>query len=162
MLDQLPLPWRRTLAVRELLVQIPETGPWSATDHEREIVDFKQTPETTPTPAHALKTATERLRSEIVETAISFANARGGTIALGVRDRAKEGEPVVPGLDLGRWVPDDVRAFVHDRTVPRGQPPGADRRSSTSSSTSSTRRRRTPTAHEGGHVRSASVVTTAS
>ncbi len=118
MLDQLAFPWRSTLSIRELLVQIPDTGPWKAAEHEREIVDFKQTPETTPTPAHALGHAMERLRAEIVETAMSFANARGGTIVLGVRARAAEGELVVPGVDLGRWVPDDVRAFVHDRTAP--------------------------------------------
>jgi ATP-dependent DNA helicase RecG len=118
MLDQLAFPWRSTLNVRELLVQVPDVGPWNAADHEREILDFKQTPETTPTPAHALRHAIERLRVEIVETAMSFANARGGAIVLGVRDRAQQGERVVPGVDLGRWVPDDVRAFVHDRTAP--------------------------------------------
>lgn len=118
MLDQMTFPWRSTLTTRELLLQVPERGPWRAAEHEREVVDFKQTPETTPTPAHALGHALERLRTEIVETAVSFANAGGGAIVLGVRDRAREGEPVVPGVDLARWIPDDVRAFVHDRTAP--------------------------------------------
>lgn len=118
MVDQLSFPWKSTLAVRELLLQIPETGPWRADDHEREVVDFKETPETTPTPKAVLKTAVERLRTEIVETAVSFANARGGTIVLGVRNTAQEGERTVAGVDLERWSPDELRTVVHDRTAP--------------------------------------------
>lgn len=111
-------PWTSTLSIRELLLRIPETGPWRADDLERETVELKETPETTPTPGHALKPASERLRSEIVETAVSFANARGGTIVLGVRNRAGEGERTVPGVDLARWPPDELRAVIHDRTAP--------------------------------------------
>lgn len=116
--DQMTFPWSSTLAVRELLVQLPETGPWSATEHERESIDFKETPGTTATPAHARKAAGERLRTEIVETAVSFANARGGTIVLGVRDKATSRQRVVPGVDLDRWSPDDVRDLIHARTAP--------------------------------------------
>jgi ATP-dependent DNA helicase RecG len=118
MADQLAFPWTSTLTTRELLLQLPEVGPWRASEHEREALDFKETPATTATPKHALKSATERLRTDIIETAISFANARGGTVVIGVRDHAAEDEAVVPGIDLDDWRPDDVRQMVYSRTVP--------------------------------------------
>jgi ATP-dependent DNA helicase RecG len=118
MSDQLAFPWSSALSTRELLLRLPDVGPWRASEHERETLDFKETPETTPTPAHALAAAADRLRGEIVETAVSFANARGGTIVVGVRDRAREDEPVVPGVDVERWAPDAVRTLVYGRTNP--------------------------------------------
>src|SRR5215207_3261971 len=116
MSDQLTFPWTSTLTARELLLELPEVGPWSAGQIERDQLDFKETPATTPTPAHALKDAAARLRTDIVETAVSFANARGGAIVVGVRDKASEGQHVVPGVDLDDWAPDDLRATIHDRT----------------------------------------------
>lgn len=97
---------------------MPDEGPWSASDAERAQIEFKETPATTATPTHARKDATARLRTDVVETAISFANARGGTIVIGVRDKAKEGAAVVAGVDLDEWAPDDLRSMVHDRTAP--------------------------------------------
>jgi ATP-dependent DNA helicase RecG len=118
MADQLALPWTSTLTIRELLLRLPDEGPWVASDAERASVEFKETPATTATPAHALKEANARLRTDVVETAMSFANARGGTIVIGVRDKAREGELVVPGVDLDNWAPDDVRTMIHDRMSP--------------------------------------------
>jgi ATP-dependent DNA helicase RecG len=118
MSDQLTFPWTSTLTARELLLELPEVGPWSAGQIERDQLDFKETPATTPTPPHALKDAASRLRTDIVETAVSFANARGGAIVVGVRDKASEGQHVVPGVDLDDWAPDDLRATIHDRTSP--------------------------------------------
>lgn len=116
--DQLAFPWTSTLTTRELLLQLPDVGPWQASEHEREALDFKETPATTETPKHVLKRATESLRTDIVETAVSFANARGGTIVIGVRDHAAKGELVVPGIDLDDWQPDEVRQMVYARTAP--------------------------------------------
>lgn len=112
------IPLTHAMTVRELLLQLPASGPWRAGEVEREALDFKETPTTTQTPPHAVKEATARLRTDIVETAVSFANARGGTIVIGVRDKASAGEAVVPGVDLDDWAPDDLRAIVHDRTSP--------------------------------------------
>jgi ATP-dependent DNA helicase RecG len=112
------IPLTHAMTVRELLLQLPASGPWRAGEVEREALDFKETPTTTQTPPHAVKEATARLRTDIVETAVSFANARGGTIVIGVRDKASAGEAVVPGVDLDEWAPDDLRAIVHDRTAP--------------------------------------------
>jgi ATP-dependent DNA helicase RecG len=112
------IPLTHAMTVRELLLQLPASGPWRAGEVEREALDFKETPTTTQTPPHAVKEATARLRTDIVETAVSFANARGGTIVIGVRDKASAGEAVVPGVDLDEWAPDDLRAIVHDRTSP--------------------------------------------
>lgn len=118
MADQLAFPWTSTLTTRELLLRLPEVGPWRASEHEREALDFKETPATTKTPKRALKLANERLRTDIVETAVSFANARGGTIVIGVRDHAAAGEVVVPGVDLDDWQPDDIRQMIYARTTP--------------------------------------------
>lgn len=118
MSEQLAFPWTSTLTTRELLIQLPERGPWSATEHEREVLEFKETPGSTPAPAHVRKQADERLRTDLVETAISFANARGGTLVVGVKDRAVEGEIVVPGVDLDDWSPDDLRQIIYERTAP--------------------------------------------
>lgn len=118
MSDQLAFPWTSRLSTRDILVQLPAMGPWTASDHEREFLDFKETPATTRTPKHIVKTANESLRTDIVETAISFANARGGTIVIGVRDRAEADQAVVPGVDLDEWTPDELRRIVYDRTAP--------------------------------------------
>jgi ATP-dependent DNA helicase RecG len=116
--SQMAFSWMGTLSVRDVLVELPETGPWRASEHERETIEFKETPETTPAPRHAIRAASDRMRTELVETAVSFANSRGGTIVLGVRNRAAEGEEVVAGVDLDDWGPDEVRALIHDRTAP--------------------------------------------
>jgi len=101
-----------------MLVELPERGPWSADAHKRGSLEFKETPATTKTPPHALRTANDRLRADLAETAISFANGRGGTIVIGVRDRAAADEVVVPGVDLDDWSPDEVRRLIYDRTTP--------------------------------------------
>ena len=108
--EQLAFPWTSTLTTRELLLQLPDVGPWRASDHEREALDFKETPATTPTPDHAKKKADERFRTDLVETAVGFANSRGGTIVIGVRDSVDEGESVVAGVDLDDWQPDATSA----------------------------------------------------
>jgi ATP-dependent DNA helicase RecG len=118
MSDQLAFPWTSSLSVREMLLDLPDVGPWSAARIERDALEFKETPATTRTPVHARKEAAARLRTDLVETATSFANARGGALVIGVRDKASEGERVVPGVDLEDWGPDDVRRMIHDRTSP--------------------------------------------
>src|SRR4051812_36814718 len=105
MADQLTFPWTSTLTAREVLLRLPDIGPWTAGELERDALDFKETPGTTLTPAHALKEATARLRTDIVETAVSLANARGGAIVIGVRDKASAGQQVVPGVNLDDWAP---------------------------------------------------------
>jgi len=115
---QLTSAWTNGLGTRELLARLPAEGPWSADEVEGDALEFKETPATTRTPAHALKEASTRLRTDLVETAVSFANARGGTVAIGVRDAPKAGERVVPGVDLDDWSPHDLRQLVHDRTSP--------------------------------------------
>lgn len=115
---QLALPWRDAAGVRALLQRLPDRGPWRAEGLEGETLELKETPDTTATPAHARKHAGERLRTELAETAMSFANAKGGTIVVGVRDRAEAEQLVIPGVDAGRWSPDEVTRIIHERTTP--------------------------------------------
>lgn len=103
----------------ELLREIvPARGPWTASEHESAQLDFKETPESTRTPDHALNTARRRLLDDIVETCVCFANAAGGVLVVGVRDRAQSGEPVVAGIDLDRWSPTELRDKIFRRTTP--------------------------------------------
>jgi ATP-dependent DNA helicase RecG len=106
------------LSVGELLLRLPEVGPWAAGDHERDRLDLKETPETAGVPRHALKEAAKRFRKDLVEDAVCFANARGGWVVIGVRDRASEGQPVIAGVDLSTWAPDEIKEMIYNRTRP--------------------------------------------
>jgi ATP-dependent DNA helicase RecG len=111
--DELP----RTLdqALGEI---VPPVGPWDAGDHEGTRLDFKETPETSPAPEHRWREARRRLLDDVVETAVSLANAEGGLLVIGVRNKAAAGEPIVAGVDLDQWSSKEVRDKIFESTAP--------------------------------------------
>src|SRR4051794_4499644 len=115
---QLALPFGDSQTLGELLLGLPSNGPWDASTLETEDMDFKETPETTGAPRHALDQHRARFSKDLVETAVAFANTRGGTIVVGVRDKAKEGSDVIPGVDVARGGAEDLRDLISRRTNP--------------------------------------------
>lgn len=97
---------------------VPKVGPWDAGKREGLRLDFKETPETTRTPDVRRAEARRNLMEDIVETAVSFANAEGGLLVIGVRNRSAAGEAVVVGVDLEQWSPGEVRDKVFESTTP--------------------------------------------
>lgn len=101
-----------------LLEMVPSTGPWDAGEHEGVRLDFKETPDTTEAPETRLREARRRLLDDVVETAVSFANAEGGLLVIGIRNKAIAGEAVVAGVDLDRWSSQEVRDKIFESTAP--------------------------------------------
>ncbi len=118
MADQLSFEFGDALNLGELLLRLPERGPWEASDVERNVLDFKQVPDREQIPKHAFKEAETRFIKSLVEDSVCFANTRGGWIVIGVRDHAKAGEPVVVGVDLARWAPEELKQRIYERTSP--------------------------------------------
>jgi ATP-dependent DNA helicase RecG len=115
---QMTLDFGDVLNVGQMLLRIPERGPWRATDYEGDQLDFKEPPDPNRFPPHAVKDVEKRFRNDLVEDAVCFANTRGGYIVLGIRDRASDGEEVVAGVNFERWSPEDIKELVYNRTTP--------------------------------------------
>jgi ATP-dependent DNA helicase RecG len=105
---------------RDALARIGEG--WEAADEEREVLDFKETPDTALPPQRQAKANMGRERkrflSMIAETAACLANGNGGVIAIGVRDAAKTRAEALQGADPSRYSVDAVRLAVHRGTLP--------------------------------------------
>jgi ATP-dependent DNA helicase RecG len=85
---------------------------WDATTLEDDRLDFKQTP------ADLGPIARKRFLGLLAETAVCFANAAGGTIVLGVRDRAETQDAALIGVDPARYPVEDLVRSIFDRTSP--------------------------------------------
>jgi ATP-dependent DNA helicase RecG len=90
---------------------------WEASDHERELLDFKETPETAGREAPAVGSGRKRFFLTLADTAACLANGRGGVIVLGVRDRAPDRAAALQGVDK-RYVPEQLRREIYNRTSP--------------------------------------------
>lgn len=90
---------------------------WRADEVERARLDFKETPET----ARGGRTSPgerKSFRRSIAETAACLANAEGGAIVVGIRDRATTRADALQGVDPTLYRLDDFTAAVHSGTVP--------------------------------------------
>jgi len=94
---------------------------WSASPSEKQWLDFKETPDTAlPDEARAKRNMGKAKKEFLVllaETAACLANAQGGVIVLGVRDRAQTRRDAIVG------VPDDyshegIRLAIYNGTNP--------------------------------------------
>jgi ATP-dependent DNA helicase RecG len=90
--------------------------PWNASQVEYDGLDFKETPATAhgDTGPKAMK----RYLALLAETAVCFANAAGGTIVIGVRDKAATREDALVGVDPTRYPVEDLVRAIFDRTSP--------------------------------------------
>ena len=95
---------------------------WKADSAEREYLDFKETPETALSPEQLAKrnigNERKRFYMLLAETAICLANAGGGVIVIGVRDRAATRADAVRGVDRQVYDPEGLRLAVFERTKP--------------------------------------------
>lgn len=95
---------------------------WRATDAEQQLLDFKETPDTALTPPQRAKRNMGKERkaflTAVAEAAACLANADGGVIAIGVRDRATSRAEAIQGADPGTYPLDAIRLAVHHGTVP--------------------------------------------
>jgi len=94
---------------------------WAASSSEPQWLDFKETPDTA-LPAHIkAKRNMGKVRKEflalVAETAACLANARGGVIVLGVRDRAANREEAIQGVPE-TIAPEGLRLAVYNGTAP--------------------------------------------
>jgi ATP-dependent DNA helicase RecG len=87
---------------------------WSAERAETANIDFKETPETA---GDTGPKAAKRFHEMLAETAVCFANADGGAIVVGVRDRASTREQAIPGIPARRTADQLVQA-IYERTAP--------------------------------------------
>lgn len=92
---------------------------WSASEHERELLDFKETPETAgrgldqPPSGHR-----KRFFTKLADTAACLANGRGGVIVLGVRNKAPDRATALQGADSVRYPVETLRREIYNRTRP--------------------------------------------
>jgi ATP-dependent DNA helicase RecG len=95
---------------------------WEAGDEEREILDFKEAPDTALPPQRRAKAnmgkARKRFLAAIAEAAACFANSNGGVIVIGIRDTAKTREEALQGADPLHYPVDTIRLAVHRGTLP--------------------------------------------
>jgi len=93
----------------------------AASKSELQWLDFKETPDTALPADVKAKRNMGKARKEflalIAETAACFANARGGVIVLGVRDRAPDRAEAIAGVPLS-YAPEGVRLAVYNGTTP--------------------------------------------
>jgi ATP-dependent DNA helicase RecG len=94
---------------------------WVAGREERELLDFKETPETAiPADRRAGRNMGRERKAFLgllAESAMCLANARGGVIVVGVRDRAATRVGALQGVDAAYSV-EALRLAVHRGTVP--------------------------------------------
>jgi ATP-dependent DNA helicase RecG len=87
---------------------------WHADLAETADIDFKETPATA---GDTGPKAAKRFNELIAETAACFANAEGGAVVIGVRNRADTREEAIPGVPA-RLTPDDLAQMIFERTSP--------------------------------------------
>ena len=97
-------------AVEDALAAIGDS--WSADDHEDASLDFKQTPESGD------RRAPEKFLKDLAEAAVCFANGGGGTLIIGVEDRAENRSTAIVGVNPTRWNLDDIVQNIYARTSP--------------------------------------------
>ena len=94
---------------------------WEASQRELQGLDFKETPDTALPLEVKAKRNLGKLRKEflalIAETAACLANAQGGVIVLGVRDKAPSRQDAVQGVPKG-YTAEGIRLAVYDGTAP--------------------------------------------
>lgn len=86
---------------------------WNADDVECGRIDFKETPDTT---GDGGKHAKRRFAELLAETAVCFANAEGGAIVVGIRDRAATRSQAIAGI--GHATAAELVKTIFDRTSP--------------------------------------------
>lgn len=94
---------------------------WAASANEQQWLDFKETPDTAVPVEVQSKRNMGKARKEflglVAETAACLANAQGGVIILGIRDRAANRARAVAGVP-GSYTPEGVRLAVYNGTSP--------------------------------------------
>lgn len=94
---------------------------WAASASEQQWLDFKETPDTAVPVEVQSKRNMGKARKEflglVAETAACLANAQGGVIILGIRDRAANRARAVAGVP-GSYTPVGVRLAVYNGTSP--------------------------------------------
>lgn len=94
---------------------------WQASERELQRLDFKETPDTALPEEIRAKRNMGRHRKEflglIAETAACFANAQGGVIVIGVRDRAASRDEAIQGVSMD-YTPEGLRLAVYNGTSP--------------------------------------------
>lgn len=88
---------------------------WSADEVEQQVLDFKACPDVQQSGVSKAKEAFYKL---LAETAVCFANAEGGVIVLGVRDKAPTRSEAISGVDVRRFPLDEVVKAIFERTSP--------------------------------------------
>lgn len=95
---------------------------WRADEHELSVLDFKETPDTALPPDVRAKRNMGRARKAffgtLAETSACLANTQGGTIVIGVRDRAATRAQALQGVDPTIYSPEAVRLAVYNGTSP--------------------------------------------
>lgn len=94
---------------------------WEASTRELQRLDFKETPDTAlPLEVRAkrnLGKARKAFLGLVAETAACLANARGGVIALGIRDAAPSRDEAIQGIPTA-YSSEGVRLAVYNGTSP--------------------------------------------
>jgi ATP-dependent DNA helicase RecG len=100
--------------VRDLIAGIGDD--WDASKVESATIDFKQTPDSA---GESDRRAPERFIKDLAESAVCFANGPSeGALVLGVRNRARDRQEAVTGVDTGRWHVHSLIQQIHARTSP--------------------------------------------
>lgn len=111
-------PPHETLAL-SMLANLGSAGAPSAV--EREILDFKETPDTALSEGQQARRNMSRERAkfltEMAEHAICLANAAGGAMVIGVADKAETRDGALRGVP-GRYSAEDIRLAVFRNTSP--------------------------------------------
>lgn len=111
---------RSSLALADEILRAIDDD-WSATANELQWLDFKETPDTAiPLDVREqrnLGKARRAFLSMVAETAACFANAQGGVVVLGVRDRAVTRRDAIQGVPAA-YTPEGVRLAIYDGTSP--------------------------------------------
>lgn len=94
---------------------------WSASASEQQWLDFKETPETAMPAEIQGRRNMGKVRKDflglVAETSACLANAQGGAIVLGVRDRAARRSEAVAGVPA-TYTPEALRLAVYNGTSP--------------------------------------------
>jgi len=87
-------------------------GSWAADQHENANLDYKQTPDSPDS------RAPEKFLKDLAESAVCFANGTGGTLVIGVRDKAPSRESAIVGVNPAKWNLEDLVHSIYSRTSP--------------------------------------------
>jgi ATP-dependent DNA helicase RecG len=94
---------------------------WEASKRELQRLDLKETPDTAIPPGVRAKRNLGKARKDflalVAETAACLANAQGGVIVIGIRDRAPSRAEAIQGVPAA-YTPEGVRLAVYNATSP--------------------------------------------